>query len=222
MSPLLVRAIFSTLQGEGSQAGRPSIFIRLSGCNLWSGQSHQRHLGRGACASWCDTEFVGGDRLLPADVVDRVLELTACWKAPHVTITGGEPCLQLRRPQGEALVSLLTDQSVDIAIETNGSIEADVLDQPGLHVTVSPKRLLARGQSLDHIIVRHGTDLKVVVPQWSDSALIEMATWRFDHLFVQPLDDGRVPAEWVAKTTTTASRLGARVSVQVHKLIGVP
>jgi organic radical activating enzyme len=221
---LRVKEVFATMQGEGSRAGTPCVFVRLSGCNLWAGTQSTRLAGRGACAAWCDTDFHGGDQVDVVALVDDVLRLTDGWAQPAVVVSGGEPMLQLRRPAGEALVAGLQGQGVHVAVETNGTVAADVLAQLD-HVTVSPKALGQRRAvapvDLDHVLVRTGTDLKVVVPQWSVVALATMARWDFTHRYLQPLDDGD-PARYVGACLHLAQRDGWRVSVQTHKLVGLP
>jgi organic radical activating enzyme len=218
---LTVREVFATMQGEGSMAGAPAVFVRLSGCNLWSGLAHLRHTGTGACAAWCDTDFAKGTRYEPGEVVDTVLRLCDGWARPFVVVSGGEPCLQLRTASGELLVRRLQDAGVAVAVETNGTVEADVLGSLQ-HVTVSPKALRAPSDdTLAHISVRTGTDLKVVAPQWSDDDLHRMDGWAFAHRYVQPLDTGTGPGA-VQPALELAARLGWRVSAQVHKLLELP
>ena len=155
-------------------------------------------------------------------IANEVQRLTRGWKQPHVTITGGEPCLQLKRHAGEDFVEALLMAGVDVAIETNGTTPAAVLSDPSVHVTVSPKQLRADPESLDHIKVRHGTDLKVVHPQWSDSNLRMMRRWGFRHHFLQPLDVGDDIRKAPTLAIAACSQFGYRLSLQTHKMIGVP
>lgn len=220
---LPVVEMFPTLQGEGGQAGTPSVFLRLAGCNLWSGRHADRDRGPGACSRWCDTMFVGGKRVLVPEVVARLQGLVQGWRQPHITITGGEPGLHLRRPPGRALVAALLDLGWQVAVETNGTVLCDLLTDERLHVTVSPKRLLHPGEAgpLAHILLRQGSDLKLVVPQWPITLMQEMATWPFGRVYVQPLDDG-CPTKNLKRAIAMAQQLGARVSLQIHKLVGLP
>ena len=228
MGHLMVREVFPTVQGEGSAMGTPAVFLRLSGCNLWSGLESHRGTGRGVCAQWCDTQFHGGDRWDPLELVDHIMPMMLSWSRRTVVVTGGEPLLQLRRPPGESLVRSLLDQGVEVHLETNGTVEADLL--PDLsHVTVSPKALASHGpegQTLDHIRVRTGTDLKVVNPQWSLLNLATMDSWEFPHRYLQPMDSGSATERWrgdhLEATVLVARTLGWRVSPQVHKLMGWP
>jgi organic radical activating enzyme len=136
-------------------------------------------------------------------------------------VSGGEPCLQLRTASGEALVRLLQTAGAAVAVETNGTVEADVLASLQ-HVTVSPKALRAPGDDpLAHVRVRQGTDIKVVAPQWADEDLQRMSGWAFMHRYVQPLDTGSGPGT-VQPALELAARLGWRVSAQVHKLLELP
>lgn len=216
-----VREVFDTMQGEGSMAGAPAVFVRLAGCNLWSGLPNRRPAGAGVCAQWCDTDFARGTKHEPQEVVDTVLRLCDGWQRPLVVVSGGEPCLQLRTPSGERMIELLLNARVWVAVETNGTVQADVL-RAVQHVTVSPKALRTPGvDQLGHVVVRHGTDLKVVQPQWSEEALRLMGEWSFVHRFVQPLDDGTGPGA-VQPALEVAARLGWRVSAQVHKLLELP
>lgn len=218
---LSVREVFATMQGEGSMTGAPAVFVRLAGCNLWSGLSHLRDAGTGSCAAWCDTDFAKGTRHEPQEVVATVLRLCDGWAVPLAVVSGGEPCLQLRRPEGEALVRLLHDAGVRVAVETNGTTLADVLDECD-HVTVSPKALRAPGaDALAHIVVRKGTDLKVVAPQWAEGDLSQMSRWSFVNRYVQPLDTGAGPGA-VQPALELAARLGWRVSAQTHKFLNLP
>ena len=216
-----VREVFATMQGEGSMAGAPAVFVRLAGCNLWSGLPHLRGAGAGACAAWCDTDFARGTRYDPQEVVDTVLRLCDGWRRPFVVVSGGEPCLQLRTPSGEALIERLRAARVWVAVETNGTVAADVL-RAVQHVTVSPKALRTPdADALRHVVVREGTDLKVVDPQWSEDELRAMGDWSFVHRFIQPLDTGTGPGA-VQPALALAARLGWRVSAQTHKLLELP
>jgi organic radical activating enzyme len=218
---LTVREVFATMQGEGSLTGAPAVFVRLAGCNLWSGLQHLRDAGAGACAAWCDTDFAKGTRYEAQEVADAVLRLCDGWARPLAVVSGGEPCLQLRTASGEQLVDRLRHAGVRVAVETNGTVQADVLGSVD-HVTVSPKALRAPGTDpLAHVLVRAGTDLKVVAPQWSDADLLQMAGWAFAHRYVQPLDTGTGPGA-VQPALELAARLGWQVSTQVHKLLELP
>jgi 7-carboxy-7-deazaguanine synthase (Cx14CxxC type) len=205
-----VKEIFYTLQGEGANAGRPAVFCRFAGCNLWSGLERDRAT---AVCKFCDTDFVGtdgtrGGKYVSADALASVI--AGEW-SPHsrgerlVVCTGGEPLLQL----DAALIDALHAEGFEIAVETNGTITApDGIDW----ICVSPKA----GSVL---VQTHGHELKVVVPQPLDFAYL--ATLDFSHRFVQPMDG---PArlentEFAIQWCLTHPEW--RLSVQTHKIIGI-
>lgn len=194
-----VKEIFYTLQGEGAQAGRPAVFCRFAGCNLWSGLERDR---ASAVCKFCDTEFVGGEKFkTAAQLARRIAGEADC---SLVVLTGGEPLLQV----DAALVDALHTEGRHVAIETNGTIEAPV----GLDwICVSPKA----GTELKQ---RHGNELKVVYPQpgLDMEALYHMD---FDHRFVQPMAGEEGSTE--AAIRFCKDNPTWRLSVQVHKMIGL-
>lgn len=223
---LSVVEIFSTLQGEGSKAGTPAVFVRFAGCNLWSGKEESRGNGRGHCAKWCDTDFVKGDRYTPASLADHVryvaqhggISRSRGWL---LVLTGGEPLLQLRSADGLAFLELM--EECTLAVETNGTVLIS-RELSGLldHVTVSPKPLKNDADNVEHILVRAGTDLKVVVPGgWSENAVTRMHAWSFKNRFVQPCDLADNGKQNLPEACALAASLGWRVSVQVHKMLGL-
>jgi 7-carboxy-7-deazaguanine synthase len=209
-----VKEIFYSLQGEGANTGRPAVFCRFAGCNLWSGREEDRAT---AICRFCDTEFVGtdgsgGGRFASALVLAQAV--AARWPAqpstrarPLVICTGGEPLLQL----DEQLVSALHDGGFEIAIETNGT----QLPPPGIDwICVSPK---ARAD----LVLRSGHELKLIFPQ-AGAEPSRFEHLDFQHFFLQPLDD---PAR--ALNTQLALRYCLehpqwRLSLQTHKLLGIP
>lgn len=220
----LIHEMFPTLQGEGSLTGSPAVFIRFSGCNLWSGREENRKIGRGECSEWCDTEFVGGSRLTWPGIVNAAVIIAEGWKAPLAVLTGGEPLLQLRAHPVEAREFILCLQSrgFKVAIETNGTLEIEPWLAPLLdHVTLSPKGLRDRGAAFDHIKVRRCTDLKIVIPTpFQVGALLQKID--HDHLFFQPKDEGGDRGSLALGQAMEAARAyGGRVSVQVHKHLGI-
>jgi 7-carboxy-7-deazaguanine synthase len=207
-----VKEIFYTLQGEGANAGRPAVFCRFAGCNLWSGREEDR---ASAVCRFCDTDFVGmdgpgGGRFASAAELAR-----ACCHAASrdqardllVVLTGGEPMLQVDGP----LIDALHEASFEIAIETNGTLAV-----PGSidWICVSPKA----GAPL---IQRTGNELKLVYPQpgLEPHALEELA---FTNRFLQPMDG----PDRVGNTELAVAYCKAnpqwRLSLQTHKLIGIP
>jgi 7-carboxy-7-deazaguanine synthase len=210
----VVKEIFYSLQGEGANTGRPSVFCRFAGCNLWSGREEDRAT---AICRFCDTEFVGtdgsgGGRF--ASALSLAQAVAAMWPAdasprarPLVICTGGEPLLQL----DEHLVAALRDCGFEVAIETNGT----QLPPPGIDwICVSPK---ARAG----LVLQSGDELKLIFPQTgAEPERFEHLDFR--HFFLQPLDD---PAR--ARNTQLALRYCLehpqwRLSLQTHKFLGIP
>jgi 7-carboxy-7-deazaguanine synthase len=206
-----VKEIFLTLQGEGAQAGRRAVFCRFAGCNLWSGREADR---ANAICQFCDTDFVGtdgvgGGKFADTDVLAAAI--AACWgegsARRYVVLTGGEPMLQV----DDALVDALHAAGFEIAIESNGTLPV----HPGIDwVCISPK-------AGSDVVQLSGDELKLVWPQTGidPAALLE---WGFAHHLIQPMDlrDG-------TNTVTEAMALVQddprwRLSLQTHKLLGLP
>ena len=207
-----VKEIFYTLQGEGANAGTPAVFLRFAGCNLWSGREKDRAT---AICRFCDTEFVGtdgkgGGRFRSAAVLAKSVE--AKWPSHagtgrFVVCTGGEPLLQLDAP----LIEALHDRGFRVAIETNGTLAAP----EGVDWTcVSPKA----GASL---VQRRGDELKLVYPQ-PEAEPERYANLEFEHFFLQPMDgplreeNTRLAADYCLRHPNW------RLSLQIHKLMGIP
>ena len=209
-----VKEIFYTLQGEGAQAGRPAVFCRFTGCNLWSGLEQDRAT---AVCRFCDTDFVGtdgsgGGRFASASTLAQAV--AAAWparQAPHgvpfVVCTGGEPLLQL----DAALVAALHAQGFEIAIETNGTL----LPPPGIDwVCVSPKA----GSTL---ALRQGSELKLVFPQ-SGAEPERFAHLDFQAFFLQPMDGPEREINTRLALQYCLDHPRWRLSLQTHKLLGIP
>ena len=205
-----VKEIFYTLQGEGMHAGRPAVFCRFAGCNLWSGREADR---AGAVCQFCDTHFVGtdgvgGGKFVTAD--DLAREIASYWPVSHtgqrfVVCTGGEPLLQLDR----ALIDALHREHFFIAVETNGTVAVpEGLDW----VCVSPK-------AGSNLVVEGGDELKVVYPQAVDPRSYDAL--RFAHRFVQPKDGPDAAQSLQAAIRFCAENPEWRLSLQTHKLIGI-
>lgn len=206
-----VKEIYYTLQGEGMQAGRPAVFCRFAGCNLWSGREADRAT---ATCRFCDTEFVGTDGpgggrfTTPAALAAAV---RACWPAVErpalVVCTGGEPLLQL----DAALVEAFHAAGLEVAVETNGTQPAP----PGLDwVCVSPKA----GAPL---VLTTGDELKLVFPQEG----LDPDQFRrldFAHFLLQPMDGPDRVRNTRDAVAYCLAHPAWRLSLQTHKLLGLP
>jgi 7-carboxy-7-deazaguanine synthase len=209
----VVKEMFLTLQGEGAHTGRTAVFCRFAGCNLWSG--HEKDRSTAVC-QFCDTDFIGtdgdgGGRFRSstelAEGILKVWEAVAVSGVPYVVFTGGEPLLQL----DEALVSDCQQRGFEVAIETNGTIEAPAsIDW----VCVSPKA----GAGLKQ---RSGNELKLVFPQ-VDFEPGQFEALDFEHFFLQPMDGPERSVNTAKATAYCMSHPKWRLSLQTHKLIGIP
>jgi 7-carboxy-7-deazaguanine synthase len=206
-----VKEIFKTLQGEGAQAGRPAVFCRFTGCNLWSGREQDR---ADAICQFCDTDFVGtdgsgGGRFESAAELAQAIGQAWAGEAPRrfVVFTGGEPLLQL----DAALIEAVHRLGFEIAVETNGTQDAET----GIDwICVSPKA----GAPLKQ---RCGDELKLVYPQTGiDPA--EFFGLQFDHFWLQPMDGPDRAANTAAAIAYCMAHPHWRLSVQMHKLVGIP
>lgn len=226
-----VKEMFYTLQGEGAQAGRAAVFCRFAGCNLWSGREQDRPT---AVCQFCDTDFVGidghggGKFATAAELAqaiqacffqgsgiqqrsdDQVGHTTSLPFKPYVVMTGGEPTLQL----DSALIDALHRLGFEIAIETNGTLPVpDGVDW----ICVSPKF----GSTL---VQTTGHELKVVVPQLGQD-LNTLGKLNFQHYFVQAMDDAnpqRKQQNLARAIDVCLKNPQWRLSVQTHKVIGMP
>ena len=207
-----VKTIYFTLQGEGGQTGRPAVFLRFAGCNLWSGREAHRS---GAVCRFCDTEFVGTDGPGGGKFDDASLLARAVaeqWPAgagrPYVVCTGGEPLLQL----DAALLGALHEAGFEVGVETNGTLTApEGIDW----LCVSPK-----GNA--PVVQRAGNELKLVYPQPEPEVQPErFRGWDFDLFFLQPLDDANREANTRAAIDYCLLHPGWRLSLQTHKYIGI-
>jgi 7-carboxy-7-deazaguanine synthase (Cx14CxxC type) len=207
----VVKEIFKTLQGEGANAGRAAVFCRFAGCNLWSGREEDR--GNAIC-QFCDTDFighggVGGGRFATASSLVEAIEIT--WGSDRgrrfVVFTGGEPLLQL----DEELIAAVQSRGFYTAIETNGTLAAPAaLDW----ICVSPKA----GAPLRQV---SGQELKLVFPQ--PEALPErFEGLAFDNFFLQPMDGAKRAHNTRLAVEYCLAHPRWRVSLQTHKLMGIP
>jgi 7-carboxy-7-deazaguanine synthase len=205
-----VKEMFLTVQGEGAQSGRPAVFLRFAGCNLWSGREQDRHK---AVCNFCDTDFVGmdgpgGGRFKRAgDLAKAVASFWPGGGRPLVVCTGGEPLLQLDR----ALIDALHACDFEIAVETNGTIAAP----SGIDwITVSPK-----GEA--PVVQRSGDELKLVYPQPGLDPQ-DYLDWSFDRWSLQPMDDDHQARNAQAAFDYCLAHPQWTLSLQTHKWIGVP
>lgn len=209
-----IKEIFYTLQGEGAQSGRPAVFCRFSGCNLWSGREQDREH---AICRFCDTDFrgtngEGGGVYRTADAL--AARIASVWPEPqpsvtppYVVCTGGEPLLQL----DALLIDALHARGFLIAVETNGTRPVP----PGLDwITVSPKA----NAELNVIV---GDELKLVYPQ-EGAEPEQFEHLAFIHRFLQPLDGPEREANTARAVAYCLAHPQWRLTLQTHKLIGIP
>jgi 7-carboxy-7-deazaguanine synthase len=203
-----VKEIFYTLQGEGAHAGRPAVFLRFAGCNLWTGLERDRDKGPGGCSRWCDTDFVGGTKFrTPADLFGAV---AAHWPdasvPPFVVCTGGEPLLQLDAP----LLAQFESAGWFVGVETNGTVEPPA---GKLWLTVSPKA----GSELR---VLRGNELKLVFPQvGAEPSRFEGL--EFEHFFLQPMDSASRGENTQRALEYCLAHPRWRLSLQTHKILDI-
>lgn len=208
-----VKEIFYTLQGEGAQTGRAAVFCRFAGCNLWTGREQDR---ASAICKFCDTDFAdtngpGGGKFGSADVLADAVAQTwpsdALQGKRFVVCTGGEPLLQLDM----ALIAALHARGFEIAVETNGTIAAPAeLDW----VCVSPKA----GAELKQ---RTGDELKLVYPQ-TGAEPEKFADLAFRNFFLQPMDGSSRELNTTLALEYCLAHPQWRMSLQTHKLLGIP
>jgi 7-carboxy-7-deazaguanine synthase (Cx14CxxC type) len=207
-----VKEIYYTLQGEGAQTGRAAVFLRFAGCNLWSGLERDRSE---ATCKFCDTDFVGTDgpgggkfadaRSL-AEAVSRQWPKHNSGK-PYVVCTGGEPLLQI----DDVLVAALHERGLEIGIETNGTL----MPPEGIDwICVSPK-------ADAELKLERGNELKLIYPQ-ARGEPERFEALAFDHFFLQPMDSPERDANTRAATAYCLAHPKWRLSLQTHKLLGIP
>jgi 7-carboxy-7-deazaguanine synthase len=200
-----VKEIFYTLQGEGANTGRPAVFVRFAGCNLWTGREEDRST---AICQFCDTDFLGGTKFATAGLLAAVV--SAEWRSadrPFVVVTGGEPLLQL----DAALIDALHTEGFEIAIETNGTLRApNGIDW----ICVSPKAHAAFVQT-------SGDELKLVYPQMGIGDPASFERLDFDWFFLQPMDGPEVEQNTELAARYCREHPRWRLSLQTHKLLGI-
>lgn len=208
-----VKEIYYTLQGEGAQSGRPAVFCRFAGCNLWTGREQDRET---AICTFCDTDFLGTDGPgggkfdRPDSLADAIAR---CWREGSgdavpglVVFTGGEPLLQL----DASLIEALHERGFEIAIETNGTLEVpEGIDW----ICVSPKADVP-------VVQRWGHELKLVYPQ-PLAPPEAFADLPFEHFFLQPMDGPDLEENTRRAIAYCLSHPKWRLSLQTHKLLGI-
>ena len=209
MSSYKVKEIYYTLQGEGAHTGRPAVFLRFTGCNLWSGREEDR---TDAVCTFCDTDFIGMDGTLGGKYTAEEIAVIAdnLWPSgkgnKYIVCTGGEPLLQL----DTQLIDALHAKHFEVGVETNGTITPP----QGLDwICVSPK-------ANTEIVIRKGNELKLVVRQNGiEPELFEQ--WNFAHFFLQPMDGPDLISftEWA--TQYCLGHPQWKLSIQTHKWLGI-
>jgi 7-carboxy-7-deazaguanine synthase (Cx14CxxC type) len=204
-----VKELFYTLQGEGAHAGRPAVFLRFAGCNLWTGREGDR---ASAICQFCDTEFVGTDGpgggkfTTPKALADAAAKAWPGGGWPYVVCTGGEPFLQLDTP----LINALHDEGFEIAVETNGTLRApDGIDW----ICVSPKA----GSDL---VQTRGDELKLVYPQVGFEPQ-QFEGLSFAHFYLQPMDGPEKEKNTADAINFCLRRPHWKLSLQTHKITGL-
>ena len=206
-----IKEIFLTKQGEGYHTGRKSVFIRFSGCNLWSGMEKDRDK---AICNWCDTDFVGTNGLNGGKYsIDQIAKLVwDLWpanilEAPYIVCTGGEPLLQL----DQFFVDEMHRNGFEIAIETNGTcIPPNKIDW----ICVSPK-------NNTDLVLKTGDELKFVYPQ-SNFSPQQFEKFNFNHFFIQPMDGTHYDRNENMSKEFIKKNPHWKLSLQTHKLLGFP
>ena len=207
-----IKEMFYTLQGEGNQAGRPAVFCRFAGCNLWSGREQDR---ANAICTFCDTDFVGtdgdgGDKFNNAEALAHAID--SFWPISHqhhkyVVLTGGEPLLQI----DDALILALHNLDFTIAVETNGTITPP----SGIDwICVSPK-------SSAQLKITQGNELKLVFPQ-SEAPPEEFEQLSFEHHYLQPMDGPDIQKNIASTIDYCKSHPKWKLGLQQHKILMIP
>lgn len=203
--------MYYTLQGEGYHSGRPAVFCRFAGCNLWSGLEKDR---ANAICKFCDTNFWGMDGpnggKYTADQLASQIRLLANVSEDSASVfvvcTGGEPALQM----DNTLIEVFHAHHIEVAIETNGTLELpDGIDW----ICVSPK-------ADTEIIIKQGHELKLVFPQMENSP-DQYESLQFDHFYLQPLDNPQLPKNIRSTIDYCLQHPGWKLSLQTHKMIGI-
>jgi len=204
-----IKEIYYTLQGEGFHSGRPAIFCRFSGCNLWSGREEDRS---SAVCKFCDTNFWGtdgenGGKYSAESLSEKILELWPLADKPFIVFTGGEPALQLDEP----LITELKKYKSEIAIETNGTLELpDGIDW----ICMSPK-------ANTEIVVTKGQEMKIIYPQEGIDPL-DFIGYDYEHLYIQPMDNPLRDENTIQAIEFCKQYPKYKLSIQSHKYLNIP
>lgn len=209
MATYKIKEVYYTLQGEGAQSGRAAVFLRFTGCNLWSGREEDRS---DAICTFCDTDFVGMDGALGGKYSAEELAdlVNSLWPADqankYVVCTGGEPLLQLDGP----LIKAFHEKQFEVGVETNGTI----VPPEGLDwICVSPK-------ANTDIVVQKGNELKLVVRQEGlDPEQVE--DWDFEHFYLQPMDGPMIKVHTAWAINYCMAHPKWKLSTQTHKWLGI-
>ncbi|MFO0822812.1 MAG: 7-carboxy-7-deazaguanine synthase [Gemmataceae bacterium] len=213
MMPYRVKELFYTLQGEGRHTGRPAVFCRFSGCNLWSGREQDRATAR---CQFCDTDFLGTDGLgggTYQQAEDLALAIASTWRGGEgshgrhfVVFTGGEPLLQL----DESAIQAVGNEGFQVAIETNGTR----LPPPGIDwICVSPK-------AGTELVLRSGDELKLIYPQLGAQP-DQFVDLKFGSFYLQPMDGPDLARNTRLAIEYCLAHPRWRLSLQTHKFLGL-
>lgn len=199
-----VKEVFLTLQGEGHNAGRRAVFVRFSGCNMWTGRDKDRAKGKAACSRWCDTDFYGGTSMSQDALLFSIKEAWGKHPNGFVVFTGGEPALQLT----EEIIVEVRRMGFSAAVETNGSLPLPA----GVYWrTISPKT--------ENELACDGNELKLIYPTLPPEMF---ASLNFDYFYLQPLDDSRREENTARAIDYIKTHPQWRLSLQIHKTLGIP
>ena len=204
-----IKEIYFTQQGEGSNTGRDFVFVRFSGCNLWSGKEKNR---KSAICQFCDTDFYGTDGINGGvySVKQLIEKIKSLWVSRNdniaVVLTGGEPLLQVN----EELVAALKQEQIYIAVETNGTLDApDHIDW----ICMSPK-------ANTEIKLKKGNEIKVIFPQESLDPE-KFSLFDFSEFYLQPMDSNKYQENLNATITYCQKNPKWKLSLQTHKILGI-
>ena len=204
-----IKEIYFTQQGEGSNTGRDFVFVRFSGCNLWSGKEKNR---KSAICQFCDTDFYGTDGINGGIYSAKQLieKIKSLWVSRDdniaVVLTGGEPLLQVN----DELVAALKQEQIYIAVETNGTLDApDHIDW----ICMSPK-------ANTEIKLRKGNEIKVIFPQESLDPE-KFSLFDFSEFYLQPMDSNKYQENLNATITYCQKNPKWKLSLQTHKILGI-